>query len=134
MSRPADHKSLVDAIIDGEVSAKEIAQRAAELGATLSARSNFVMRKLIAACASGKITATQARKMWLEAFTALSLVGFAQIAQDVADNAAKATDEVITAARKLKGEVTKVGAVRSADKLAREAEKKGVDVNGNGET
>lgn len=134
MSRPADHKALVDAIIDGEVSAKEIAQRAAELGGTLAERSNLVMRKIIAARAAGRLSAAQARAMWLEAFTALSLVGFASIAQDVADHADKSTTEIIAAAKKLGPGVTQVGAVRSADKLAREAEKKGVDLNGNGET
>ena len=126
MSRPAAHKELVDAIIDSEVDAKEIADRAAELGGTLGQRLNTVMVAVLKARADGKVSAQRARELFMEAYRALSLSGFTKVAQDVKDHAQDSTDRLIKAAEALGPEVHKVEAVRDADKLARAAEKKGV--------
>lgn len=122
MSRPPPHKALVDAIIDGEVSAKELATRASELGPALGGQMMKVTRAIMRARAKGAMTFSEARKMYVEAYHALSLAAFARVAHELVDKAQSASDAVHAEAKKIEN-LSEVAPIRKADFLAREAEK-----------
>lgn len=127
------HKRLVDAIIDGEVEASELAKRAAELGDSVGDRLSKVTRAIVQARVQRTITAQQAKEAYLRTFRALSLGGFARVAQDVVDHAERSATAVMTEAAKLGADVANVEEIRSPDFAARELEKKG-GLNGNTES
>lgn len=123
MSRAPSHKKLVDAIIDGELAAKDLATRAAELGPSLSVQMMNVTKALNAARVAGRITMAEARKLYLEAYQNLSLLAFARVAQDVVDTAQATTDAVLQEMGKVE-KLSDVAPIREADYIARELEKK----------
>lgn len=125
MAHHPSHKKLIDAIIDGEVEAAEIAKRATELGDTLAKRLSLMSRAILAARVAGRISAPKAKEAYLLAYKVLSLGGFAQVAQAVADHSDKTANSISAEAKKLGTEVQKVQAIRKPDFLAREAEKRG---------
>lgn len=123
MARPDSHKELVNAIVDGEIDADVIVKDAKDMAGTLALKLNAVSRNLVALRVAGKITTAEAKRMYRTMYTAISLAGFTEVAQDVQDHAADSTDRIIEAARKLGKEVAKVDVIRNADKLAREIER-----------
>jgi hypothetical protein len=125
MDRPAEHKRLIAAIIDSEVDAQGIVDRAAELGETIGERLTAISKGLIKARLARKISPDRAHKMFLYCYRALALGGFAAVAQDTQDHASGSTKEIMDATRALGAEVTKVSAITKLDKMAREVERSG---------
>lgn len=127
MPRPPEHKALVDALVDGEVQASEVAKRASELGVDAATQFKTVTARVMRARAEGKLSPSKARDMLLEVWFDLSLAAFARVAQDVLD-AAQAFEEVKRISDNMGPEKLKVSPIRNADILAREQEKRGVEI------
>lgn len=119
--KPA-HKALVDAIIDGEIEARALSQRAAELGPSLSVQMMKVVRAITIARNKGKMDMRRARELYFEAYQALSLAAFARVAHEVVDVAQAAADAVYTHASNVE-DLKDVAPIRKADFMERELEK-----------
>lgn len=125
MSRSDGEKVLVDAIIDGEVDARSLAQRAAEMGATLGERLTTLTKGILQCVKDGKMTAKKASETYREAYAQLALLGFAKIAQEVLTTVDEDVVKLREALNGLGKDIMKVQVIRKADKLQREMEKRG---------
>lgn len=121
--REPKHKKLVNAIVDSITGTHAIATKTEKQALTLAGRLNLAVRNLIQARVTGKISVDTARKLYSQMYTNLMLVGFVDVAQEVADHGESSHSAIHGAARELGPEVHKVQAIRKPDVLAREIEK-----------
>lgn len=124
-------KTLITAIIDSELDAQDIVKRSQLSAEDLSRRLNLVMRKIVAQRNAGVLSVASARRLFVEAYTAFSLLGHAEVTQDVLDHARASTDKILAEAKALGAELLKVPAIRKADKMQRDMERRGVDTSEN---
>lgn len=124
-TQDAKRKALVDAIIDGELDAKGVADEAQALGLQTSAILKRVARHLVERRVSRSLSAPQARKLFSEAFVLVTLASYAQVAQKVRDVADKSAKEIADAAEALGEDVVNVPAIRGADFKRRAMERAG---------
>ncbi len=133
MAHDPKHLRLVNAIIDGEVEGAEIAQRAQSLGGSLAERLNRITRAIVTMRVAGRISPAQAKVAYVEAFKALSLGGFARVAEATQLHGAKTAVMVHTEAKALGLEALTMKKITREDfknrALARELERehKGAD-------
>lgn len=127
---PDAHKELINAIIDSELDALKVIDSATALAPMLAKSLVKVARRVVSLRATKKISVTEARKLYLEAYIAITLVGTARVAQDILDHAHPSTARILKAAKALGPEVAKVGAIRKADKMQREMERQGAQADG----
>lgn len=125
MSRPDNHKELVNAIVDGEIDAQTIVTDAVAIAGTLSAKLDALARNIIKLRIAGKLTVAKARDLYRTMYVSIALAGFTEVAQDVVDHADESTQRIIDAARKLGSDVKNVTEITNEDKLARELERNG---------
>jgi hypothetical protein len=121
--RQGAEKDLVNAILDAEIDADDIAERATELGKTLAQRLTVLLRNLIKLRVARKITADKAQQVYIQVFISLTLIGFAKVAQDVKDHGESSVKKIVDAARVLGKDVRKVTAIRNIEKKARITER-----------
>lgn len=121
--RSAAEQKLINAIIDGEVEAKKLSEKARDFGVDLGKKLTAASKKIVAARASGTISAEQAKKFFKEAFINLTLIGFAEVAQEVADHSKQVAGDIYVAARQMGDGLPKASPIRKADFVAREVEK-----------
>ena len=122
MARPPAHKPLVDALVDGEATTREVATRAVELGKTHEDRLANAFRAILKGRADGRVTAERAKTLWREVWLVLSLGVFATVAKDIVE-AEKDYVRALEEARKLGPEKLKVSPIREADHMERAQEK-----------
>lgn len=127
MARTASEKKLIDAIIDGELAAKELIEEAKRDGKKYGEVLTRVSRVITKARAEGSITREQARNIFKESYISLTLAGFAEVAQQVADHSSEVAGAIRVAAKELGEGLVKASPIRKADFLARELEKAGVE-------
>ncbi len=118
------HKALVDAIVDSEMDAKELADKAATLGGALGSQLTVVSKNLAKRIIAGKLHIDEAEKMFREMYMLLTLKGFAYVAHDVAIIARQNEEAIASAAAALGKGVSSVVKIQRIDKAEREAERK----------
>lgn len=121
--RPAAEKKLIDAVIDGEVAAQELIEEAKRDGKKYGDLLTKVSRAIVEARLSGRLSTAEARTRFKETYVFLSLAGFAEVAQQVADHSSQVAADIRFAAREMGGELAKSSPVRKADFMARKLEK-----------
>lgn len=127
MAHDPKHLRLVNAIIDGEVEGAEIAKRAQAFGGSLAERLSRITRAIVTMRVVGRISPEQAKVAYVEAYKALSLGGFARVAEDTRLHGAKTAVMVHTEAKAIKLEVLTMKKITREDfktrALARELER-----------
>lgn len=125
MARPPSEKKLIDAIIDGELAAKELIEEAKRDGAKYGEILTRVSRAITQARVSGQISAAQAKALFKETYITLTMRGFVEVAQQVADHSGEVARAIRIAAQGLGADLVKASPIRKADFVARELEKAG---------
>lgn len=123
--RQGAEQAFVNAILDAEIEADTIAERATELGDTLAERLTIVARNLVRLRTLNQITADKAKQVYIQVFTSLTLLGFTKVAQDVKDHGEESVQKIVEAARALGKDVQKVSAIRNIEKKQRLDERNG---------
>ena len=126
MARSDKEKALVDAILDGHLDAKEIAEKATELGVSMAKQLTTITRAIVKRAREGRMTTDAARNAYRLAYLSFSLAGFTKVAEKVMATAERDVASVKKAIKALGGDIAKVEAIRKVDTMAREAERKGV--------
>lgn len=124
-TRTPSEKKLIDAIIDGELAAKELIEEAKRDGAKYGALLTQISRAITKARVQGTISAERARAMFKEAYVSLTLAGFSEVAQQVADHSGEVAMAIRVAASELGPDLVKASPIREADVIARALEKAG---------
>lgn len=119
-------KTLTAALIDSELEAQAIIQRAAAMGKSLAEKVLFLSKQLVRMNLDGKITAQYAAQMFVKGYVLFSLAAHVEISNDILDHAQTSTEKVLSEAEKLGHAVRTVPAITDVDKMAHVAAKAGL--------
>lgn len=121
--RTPNEQKLVNAVIDAEVEAQKLAEKAKQFGENLGLRLTLITKALMSARVRGNLSASEVKTRFREAYLTLSLAGFAEVAQEVADHADQVAVDIHTHALAIGPDLVKTSPIRKADFVAREVEK-----------
>jgi hypothetical protein len=118
-------QALLNSIIDAELEASRLAKEAYDSAKEPAARLKVMARNLVKLAKVKKMSAPQAKNLWTKAFLQLTLIQFAKQAPDIQTAMYPLVTQQIDAAKRLKGAVKKIPAIRNVHIKQRAMEKAG---------